>query len=634
MADWVILELSSAAEAEDPAFIRASIRSMLRNAEVFIPASVTQVGADRVITYLVDGYAFIMRTEAYLDSQYLRLEGTRYVHAVVRRPGQRRVLATISDREIDKFRQQIRRHTDQGICVGDTVVVNSGPYKNLQAVVIEDIPEQDSVQVRIELRSKDSLITLPRSFLALVSKAQLPASVLKVRSQREWWDVVRPVFQWDPSPYQSIQRLHREHQRLTGWMQQGRVAQAGVRLQSNGAACLADMRRASTQQNQLLAWLTRGEEIRSFLHAFEVSLPPTELAGVKDKHLRLSDWLSSFEAQAQELRLLSRTSAWADVSNLHKTCDDLGSWWIRFQDLARSVNSLERDMHGKVAFDNIVIDGLNLVARCALAPGLSDLSDSKGRPTGAIVGFLNSLTALRKKHPEADIWVCWDSPSSRRKVLFPEYKANRNPQRASFEVLWLKRVLPSLGVWQASAEGEEADDVIASLVKGRLAGQRTMVVSNDRDFVQLVTDRVHVLVPAMGSAKEKLVTPDQVQADYGVPSEKMLHLRAIGGDTSDNIPGAPGCGLKTASKLLQLYGTVDGIFISNLAGLSQSLRDKLRGAETQVRLNLQLMGLVADLDLRLSPATQDQTVVAQSLDDIEMNPTRLVSAFFSATTSS
>ena len=161
-----------------------------------------------------------------------------------------------------------------------------------------------------------------------------------------------------------------------------------------------------------------------------------------------------------------------------------------------------------------------------------------------------------------------------------------------------------------------------------------MVVSNDRDFVQLVTDRVHVLVPAMGSAKEKLVTPDQVQADYGVPSEKMLHLRAIGGDTSDNIPGAPGCGLKTASKLLQLYGTVDGIFISNLAGLSQSLRDKLRGAETQVRLNLQLMGLVADLDLRLSPATQDQTVVAQSLDDIEMNPTRLVSAFFSATTSS
>jgi len=275
-----------------------------------------------------------------------------------------------------------------------------------------------------------------------------------------------------------------------------------------------------------------------------------------------------------------------------------------------------------------------MAVRCAMAPGLGDLRDAKGRPTGAIVGFLNSLAALRRKYPNAEFWVCWDNPSTRRKALYPDYKANRNPVRATFEVEWLKAALPLLGVWQATSEGEEADDVVASLVCGRLEGQRNLIVSNDRDFMQLVTETTNVLVPAVGVGKEKLCTPDFVKSEYGVEPSKMLHFRALGGDSSDNIPGAPGCGSKTASKLLDLYGTVDGIFVSNLAGLSQSLRDKLRAAEEQVRLNLLLMALVRDLDLRLTSPNLDQTEICKRLDDIGMNKSRVSSAFFSEVTPS
>jgi DNA polymerase-1 len=193
---------------------------------------------------------------------------------------------------------------------------------------------------------------------------------------------------------------------------------------------------------------------------------------------------------------------------------------------------------------------------------------------------------------------------------------------------WLKRFLPLLGVWQVSSEGQEADDVIASLVRGRLDGQRNLIVSNDRDFMQLVSMTTNVLVPAVGPGKEKVCTPDVVEADYGVTPAQMLHLRALGGDASDNIPGAPGCGNKTASKLLRLYGTVDCIFQSNLAGLSPVLCEKLRGAEKQVRLNLLLMALGTGLDLVLSPPNIDPLAAGNGLDDIRMNPTRVFTAFF------
>ena len=626
MSDWIILELGQMAEDEDPALIVASIRYLIRDAEVFIPASVTQVGEDRVITYLVDGYAFIKRNHP--DERYLRLEDTRYVHAVVRAPGtKRRVLAVLTDRDIDKFRLQIRAHSDQGIGVGDTVLITSGPYKNLQAAVVEDVPEHDSVQVRIELRSKDSLVSLPRSFLSLVTKISLPPYVKKAVEHREWFESARHILRWDSLGFEQLRAVYGEHSKLTHWLSYGKGVQAELRLSSSDTR-LDNLRKVSGQNIKLTRWIQAGNRAQSFLTAFDRGLDPTALQVTHDKFVHLQGGLDRFDALSTFLQSAACPASFDAVVETWRQCAMLETASLKVLDIARSVTAIEHELVGGTLVQNLIIDGMNLAVRCAMAPGLSDLKDSKGQPTGAIVGCLNSLAALKKKHPEAEIWVCWDMPSTHRKALYPAYKANRKPLRATFEVDRLKSFLPLLGVWQVSAEGQEADDVIACLVRGRLEGQRNLIVSNDRDFMQLVSMTTHVLVPAVGGGKEKVCAPDVVGADYGVTPTQMLHLRALCGDASDNIPGAPGCGTKTAAKLLGMYGTVNGIFQSNLAGLSPALCEKLRGAEKQVRLNLLLMALSIELDLVLTPPSIDPLAISLGLEDIRMNPTRVLAAFF------
>lgn len=627
MAEWVILELGPMAEGEDPTLITASIRHVVgKDAEVFIPAVTTQVGDDRVITYLVDGYAFIRRARP--DSAYFRLDETRYVRTVVRDfTGNGRSPACITDRDIEKFRRQIRIHSDQGIDIGDTVQVINGPYKNLQAVVIEDIPEQASVQVRIELRSKDSLVLLPRSFLRLVTKASIPPYLLRVREHRSWFNEAKTALLWPTPDYvELLERLHL-YSRLNDWLHKGRFLQASIRLE-NAPQALTGMRELLGQYHSLSRWMRVGSRLHSFVKAFSLNLTPQPLLTTLDATESLRTWYSKHQSLHQHLEVVEKPLAPERLDVVKSKFDWIQSKFVEVLDIARTVNLIERSLEERPLVENIVIDGMNMVVRCSMAPGLGSLHDSRGRPTGAIVGFLNSLAALRKRFPEAAIWVCWDHPSNRRRQLFSAYKSNRNPLRHTFEVAFLKAALPVFGVWQAGVEGEEADDVVASLVRGRLEGQHNLIVSNDRDFMQLVTETTHVLVPAVGAGKERLCTPAIVQEEYGVPADKMVHLRAIGGDTSDNIPGAPGCGNKTASKLLQLYGTVEGIYSSSLAGLSPALCEKLRGAEKQVRLNLTLMALVTDLPVVLVPPLPDAKVATQYLDDIEMKPTRVMPAFF------
>ena len=191
MADqWVVLELSSKADGEDPDIVRKSIMSSIKDADVFIPAEVTQVGVDKVVHYLVEGYAFIRHTHP--DMAYRRLENTRYITSVLTKTVKvvgrtQKKLALVSDADIEKMRRQMYAQTDQGIGVGDTIQVTSGPYKLITAVVIEEIPEDDMVQVHIVLRSKDTITTLPRSFLKLVSKAEKPEYLTKFDHIKMWF---------------------------------------------------------------------------------------------------------------------------------------------------------------------------------------------------------------------------------------------------------------------------------------------------------------------------------------------------------------------------------------------------------------------------------------------------------------
>lgn len=247
------------------------------------------------------------------------------------------------------------------------------------------------------------------------------------------------------------------------------------------------------------------------------------------------------------------------------------------------------------SYTNVIVDGLNLAFRNAYAPGLAELRDSKGRQTGMIYGFLRSLNALLRKFNSARVWVCWDGSNHRRKQRFADYKGNRTPMTVGTQiwnpVQYLRSLLELTSVVQAFNPEEECDDVIASLVRGPLKGQRNLILSTDQDFLQLVTKTDTWLRPGLQKRPETFYTPERVEAEWKVPVEKIVLLRALLGDASDNIPGVPRVSESVLVQLVLMYGSLDAIFASPLPELRRSVYSSVRGSERQVRLNEELMTL-------------------------------------------
>lgn len=624
MAEWVIIELTQRAETEDPDIVRQSIRR-LTHSEVFVPASVVQRGEDRVISYLIEGYAFVCREN--LDGKPLnedrlfRLEGSRFVQSIVTKPdGRIRRLACVQQADIEKFRQQIKLQEDQGIEVGDLILITSGPYKNLKAIVIEDIPEQDAVQVHVQLRSKDSLVTLPRAFLRLHEKAAKPPFYDRKQALRLWLDAAMQLATWSPDPSFGTT--------LRDWLYLQRVISTAQQVIALNAECdpsALQVKHEEWARHDL--WVHQIRSHYAFFAGFMQSLDPTGLTDANARLQSLTHWVERTNALALILRGVYSPLPTQELSAKFAEWSWLEGVSSRVHSTSLALDRIMNQMETG-GYQNLIVDGHNLAIRCATAPGLRDLSDSQGRPTGAIVGFLNALASLKKKNAAADIYVVWDGSSQRRKALFPGYKEGRGNPRSYFEVQWLQEHLPLFGVHQVLHPKEEADDVIATLVQGQLAGQLNVILSTDRDLLQLVTPSTSVLVPAVGSGKEKLFGPLEVEAEYGVAPGSMLQLRALSGDTSDAIPGCPNCGLKTAAKLLKLYGTVDKLLSSNMAGLTKSLVANLRSAEKQVRLNVKLMSLISDLPLTFIPPDANAKSAQVRMQELQMKPDRLVSAFF------
>jgi 5'-3' exonuclease/transcription antitermination factor NusG len=627
VANWVVLELSSKAEGEDPDLIRASIRHMMHGAEVFVPASVTEMGDDRVIKYLVDGYAFIRHD--FPDEKYFRLEGSRYVQSVVTmsgRPHSRKV-AFIDDGAIEKFQQLIKLQDDQGIEVGDVVMITSGIFKNIKATVIDEIEEMQSVQVAVHLRSKEDLVTLPRSFLRLVEKAPQPPYIEKGAAMGRWCELTIKLSEWDGNTSRIVS-AHNRLGTLSRWLTKGFLLQTGLHFLVGSGLSTSAIEERLKDFERISAWVQQEEAARRALESVDRALNPAALIQKQQILSTLNRWWRVGNILAPPLvavhtalpagRLRSKYLEWRRVHSLLS----------RVSALDKAVAKIERELTRVGADLNIVVDGHNMVCRCATAPGLSELTDSQGRHTGGIVGTLNSLSALRKRFPGSTLWVVWDGSSNRRRKQYTSYKANRGDPKAVFEVEWLRSFLPTVGVKQAFNPNEEADDVIAALVKGALKDKDTIVVTTDRDLLQLVSENVSVLAPAMGAGKEKLYTPGVVREEYGVDPEKMPHLRALSGDHSDNIPGVNGCGLKTAAKYLGLYRTVEDLFKSNLAGLTKNQYTNLRASEKQVKLNVKLMTLLADVPITHVPACPDQSVATERLKDVDVKAERVVPPFF------
>ncbi len=211
-----------------------------------------------------------------------------------------------------------------------------------------------------------------------------------------------------------------------------------------------------------------------------------------------------------------------------------------------------------------LIDGNSLAYRAFFALPES-IGTSDGRPTNAIYGLASMLVKIIDEHHPAGVVVAWDAGMSGREVTYDLYKAGRKPRPDLLREQWpnLMPLVEAFGYTNVKVEGFEADDVIASLTRqAREEGIPVMVVTGDRDAYQLVGPGIRVMSTSRGITETKIYDEAAVEERYGVPPELITDLMGLRGDTSDNIPGVPGIGEKTATQLLQQFGTLERVLAS------------------------------------------------------------------------
>jgi DNA polymerase-1 len=211
-----------------------------------------------------------------------------------------------------------------------------------------------------------------------------------------------------------------------------------------------------------------------------------------------------------------------------------------------------------------LIDGNSLAYRAFFALPES-IGTSDGRPTNAIYGLASMLVKIIDEHHPQGVVVAWDAGYSGREKTYDLYKAQRKPRPDLLREQWphLMPLVEAFGYTNVKVEGFEADDVIASLVRqAREEGIEVMVVTGDRDAYQLVDEGVRVMSTSRGITETKIYDRAAVEERYGVPPELITDLMGLRGDTSDNIPGVPGIGEKTATQLLQQFGSLDEVLAS------------------------------------------------------------------------
>ncbi|MFC7548543.1 DNA polymerase I [Plantactinospora sp. GCM10030261] len=273
----------------------------------------------------------------------------------------------------------------------------------------------------------------------------------------------------------------------------------------------------------------------------------------------------------------------------------------------------------------LLLDGHSLAYRAFFALPVENFSTTTGQPTNAVYGFTSMLINVLRDEQPTHIVVAFDvSRRSFRTEKYAEYKAGRSETPTDFkgQVSLIKEVLAALRVPVVEKEGYEADDVIATLAcQGRDAGMSVLICTGDRDAFQLVGDQVTVLYPRKGVSDLARMDPAAVTEKYGVGPERYRDLAALVGETSDNLPGIPGVGPKTAAKWINAYGGVEGV-IARADEIKGKAGDSLRERLADVIRNYDINCLVADLELPLGPADVqwagwDREAVHQVFDTLE-----------------
>ncbi len=273
----------------------------------------------------------------------------------------------------------------------------------------------------------------------------------------------------------------------------------------------------------------------------------------------------------------------------------------------------------------LLLDGHSLAYRAFYALPVENFSTATGQPTNAVYGFTSMLiNALRDEKP-THIAVAFDvSRTTFRSEQYPEYKANRTktPDEFKGQVSLIKEVLAALQIPVVEVDGYEADDVIATLsTQASGEGYDVSIITGDRDAFQLVSDQVTVLYPRKGVSDLARMTPAAVEDKYGLTPSQYPDFAALRGDPSDNLPGIPGVGEKTATKWIREYGSFEHL-VASADEVKGKVGDSLRANLAQVITNRQLTELVKEVPLDRRPddlerVDWDRELVHQVFDALE-----------------
>ena len=242
----------------------------------------------------------------------------------------------------------------------------------------------------------------------------------------------------------------------------------------------------------------------------------------------------------------------------------------------------------------VIIDAANCLYRAFF--GLPPLRAADGFPTGALFGFAKMLAkVIREEKPDA-VAVVFDPPGgSFRSQIYSDYKANRDaqPEDLSAQLPVARELVEAHGISVLEVAGFEADDVIATLVRGAPADTEVAIVSTDKDLMQLVDERVSLLDTMKGTR----IGPAEVEERFGVPPERLLDVRALAGDASDNIPGVRGIGEKGAARLISEWGDLETLLARAEEVKARKAREALLQQADQARLSKHLAALRDDVPL-------------------------------------
>ncbi|MGF7238718.1 MAG: DNA polymerase I [Frankia sp.] len=278
----------------------------------------------------------------------------------------------------------------------------------------------------------------------------------------------------------------------------------------------------------------------------------------------------------------------------------------------------------------MLLDGHSLAYRAFFALPVENFSTTTGQPTNAVYGFTSMLINVLRDEKPTHVAVAWDlSTPTFRHNQYAEYKATRSETPSDFrgQVALVQQVLEALAVPSVSAPGFEADDVIATLATlGEVEGMQVLVVTGDRDALQLVDDQVTVLMTRRGISDMTRFTPAEVESKYGLTPAQYPDFAALRGDPSDNLPSVPGVGEKTATKWIRQFGSLASL-VDRVDEISGKAGDSLRAHLANVMRNRTLTELVRDVtlevgphDLRLGP--WDREAVHQLFDTLQFRVLR------------